>query len=64
MASKQKACKSCKLIFDSGTKCPRCGSDDLSDSFKGRIFVLDPEKSEVAKNLDIKEKGEYAVKSR
>lgn len=30
---------------------------------KGKIVIFDPEKSEVAKSLDIKEKGVYAIKT-
>ncbi len=58
----QKACKQCKAIFDSGNKCPKCGSEEFNGSFKGRIVVLNPESSEIAKNLKIKDKGNFAVK--
>ena len=59
--TKQKACKNCRFIF-SGTKCPRCGSEESKDNFKGKLFILNPEQSEIAKRLNIKEKGEYAIK--
>ncbi len=59
----EKACKKCKLIFE-GTKCPKCGSEEFTDNFKGRVVVLKPEESEIAKNLKIKEKGAFAVKVR
>ena len=59
----QKACKKCKFIFE-GDKCPRCGSEEFTDSFKGKIVVLKPEESEIAKNLKISEKGAFAVKVR
>ena len=57
----QKACKNCKSIFE-GNKCSRCGSNEISDSFKGRVIIIKPEESEIAKNLKIKEKGVYAIK--
>ena len=60
----EKACKKCKFIFEGLTKCPKCDSDEYTDSFKGRIIILKPEESEVAKNLKIKEKGNYAIKSK
>jgi DNA-directed RNA polymerase subunit E" len=60
--AKQKACKKCKTIF-SGAKCPKCGSEEFSDSYKGRVFILNPEESEISKKLNIKEKGEYAIKA-
>lgn len=59
---KQKACKKCKTIF-TGAKCPRCGSEEASDNFKGKVTVLNPEQSEIAQNLKLKEKGEYAIKT-
>ncbi len=61
---KQKACKICKKIYDSGEKCPHCDSKESTDSFKGRIVVLNPEKSEIARKLEIKNKGNFAIKTR
>ncbi|MEM4325920.1 MAG: transcription elongation factor subunit Spt4 [Candidatus Pacearchaeota archaeon] len=60
---KQKACKVCNTIFD-GDKCPKCNSKDFTEGFKGRVVVLDPDNSEVAKKLNIKEKGDYAIKTK
>lgn len=61
---KAKACKICKTIFESGEKCPNCGSKDYTDSFKGRIVIVNPEKSEIAKKLNFKQKGDFAIKTR
>ena len=60
---KPKACKVCKRVYE-GEKCPRCESKESTDSFKGRIHVLNPEKSEIAQKLNIKDKGEFAIKTR
>lgn len=60
--AKEKACKKCKTIF-SGVKCPKCGSEEASDSFKGKVVVLNAEQSEISQRLKIKEKGEYAIKT-
>ena len=62
MAGKEKACKQCKTIFE-GSKCPKCGSQEYSDSFKGRVIILNPEQSEIAQNLKVKEKGNFAIKT-
>ena len=62
--AKQKACKVCNTIYDTGEKCPRCGSKEFTEGFKGRIQVLNSEKSEIAKKLNLKEKGNYAIKTR
>lgn len=61
---KQKACKICNAIFEHGEKCPKCGAKEITESFKGRIVVLDPEKSEISSKINIKEKGNFAIKTR
>lgn len=61
---KAKACKICKTIFEVGDKCPNCGSKEYTEAFKGRIVVLDPDKSEIAKKINLKEKGDFAIKTR
>jgi len=58
----EKACRKCKTIFEGGTKCPKCGSEEITDSFKGKIIVLNPEMSEIAQKLNIKEKGTFAAR--
>ena len=62
--SKPKACKLCNAIYETGNKCPKCGAKESTDSFKGRIVVRDPEKSEIAKKLNLKGKGNFAIKTR
>lgn len=62
--AKQKACKLCKTIYEGADKCPKCDSKEFTDSFKGRIFVKNPEKSELAQKLGITKKGEFAIKTR
>ena len=59
----KKACKNCGLLVE-GSECPLCHSKNLTDSWKGRIYIVDPEKSEIAKKLGLKAKGEYAIKLR
>lgn len=61
---KQKACKICNAIYETGDKCPKCGAKESTESFKGRAIILNPEKSEIAKKLNIKEKGNFAIKTR
>jgi len=57
----KKICKNCKL-FITGDKCPVCKTNQFTDSWKGKIVILDAEKSEIAKKLELKVKGEYAIK--
>ena len=61
---KSKACKICNRVYETGDKCPNCGAKEYTESFKGRIYVTDPEKSEIAKKLNIKGKGNFAIKTR
>ena len=57
----KKYCKPCKLLVK-GSSCPVCKGNQFVENAKGRIFVNDAEKSEIAKHLNIKVKGEYAIK--
>ena len=58
---KEKACKHCKLIYK-GNECPNCGKKDTTDMFKGKVEIINPEKSELAQKLKISKKGIYAIK--
>ncbi len=57
----KKVCRKCK-IFVNGSECPLCKGTSFSENWKGRIAVLDSERSEIAKKIGIKSKGEYAIK--
>lgn len=57
----KKACKKCKILVD-GNTCPICKGNQFIDNWKGRIYIMDAENSEIAKKIGIKVKGEYAIK--
>jgi len=59
----KKVCKKCKLFVD-GNECPICRGNQFTESWKGRIIITNVEKSELAKAMGIKVKGEYAIKAR
>jgi DNA-directed RNA polymerase subunit E" len=59
----EKTCKSCNRVYE-GDKCPGCGSQEYTEEIKGRIIILDPENSEIAKKIKISKPGSYAIKSR
>jgi DNA-directed RNA polymerase subunit E" len=63
MAKKAKACKKCRFIYDEGEKCPKCGSQSFTENWKGKIEIINPETSEIAKELKLLEKGIYTIKS-
>lgn len=61
--AKKKVCKKCKM-FVTGDTCPVCKTSSFSTSWQGRLYITDPEKSLVAKEVGIKVKGEYTIKVR
>ncbi len=58
---KRKACRSCKIFVD-GNECPICKGSQFSENWKGRMTYFDIQRSIVAKNVGIHQKGEYAIK--
>ena len=57
----KKVCRKDRLLFE-GSACPICKGDQFGDGWKGRIIVIDANKSEVAKKVGYTVKGEYAIK--
>ena len=59
-----KACINCKSVFDKfytpDNKCKKCGGK-LTQRFRGLVGIVNPEKSKVAKFLNITEQGMYAI---
>ena len=60
---KKKVCKRCKMFVE-GSECPVCKSNQFSTNWQGRLYVVDPVKSMIAQKIEIKTKGEYAIKVR
>ena len=60
---KKKYCRICKILVK-GDNCPVCNKTEFTENFQGRLFVTDANKSEIAKKLEIKHSGEYAIKVR
>lgn len=59
----ERACASCHYLTKEGV-CPKCRTSSLSDDYSGLVIVFDPENSAIAKAMNIKEKGRYALKVR
>jgi DNA-directed RNA polymerase subunit E" len=59
----EKACSTCRTITKENI-CPRCKTASVSDDFSGLVIVFDPDGSAIAKAMNIKEKGRYALKVR
>ena len=57
-----KACTHCSLLTDK-ERCPAC-KNPTSTNWSGLLIIVDPEHSDVAKELGITEPGEYALRVR
>ena len=60
---RKKVCKTCKLFVE-GKVCPICKGTQFTTTWRGRINILDANKSEIAKKIDVKVKGEYGIRVR
>jgi DNA-directed RNA polymerase subunit E" len=58
-----KVCRDCHRVVD-GESCVICGTTNLSTDWAGYLVIIDPERSEVAKKMNIKLPGRYALKVR
>lgn len=57
----KKACKKCRIIF-SEERCPICNNLDFTETWKGRVIIVKPAESEIAKKLNLGREGIYAIK--
>ncbi|MFW9928726.1 MAG: transcription elongation factor subunit Spt4 [Candidatus Thorarchaeota archaeon] len=64
--SKMRACRVCGTVVTSKDEvCPICRKNDhMSANFSGLIVIFDHEKSEIAKKMNIKQDGLYAIRVR
>lgn len=51
-------------ITEKGIGSNKLVSKEEMENLRGKIAVIDPEQSEIAKNLNIKEKGVYGARFR
>jgi DNA-directed RNA polymerase subunit E" len=56
-------CRECHRVVE-GEACTICGSTNLSTDWTGYLVIIDPENSEIAKRMNIKIPGRYALKVR
>ena len=57
---KKKACKVCKIFFED--ECPNGHGDQAVTNWKGRIYIINKDKSEIGKKMGIERAAEYAIK--
>jgi len=53
-----------EILTEAEIKERKLKKDDFTEGFKGRVLVLIPEKSEIAQKLNIKHKGNFAIKTK
>jgi RNA polymerase subunit RPABC4/transcription elongation factor Spt4 len=51
-------------MITTGSLCPQCRTATLSDDFSGLVIIIVPRESEIAKTMEIEEKGRYALRVR
>lgn len=58
-----KACRSCRALVEREAEvCPVCGSKDFTEEWDGVVIVIDPQGSEIAKTMEMKNRGRFVVK--
>ncbi len=58
---KKKICTKCKLFVEA-EECPLCRGNQFASNWKGRFYILNPNRSLIAQKLSLTAKGEYAIK--
>ncbi len=61
--AKKKAGKNTKVLTD-GDVSPLDPKEPLTQSWYGRVIMIDPTRSEIAKKMQVTKVGEYAIKVR
>ncbi|MBD40550.1 MAG: transcription elongation factor subunit Spt4 [Candidatus Poseidoniaceae archaeon] len=57
------ACGECHMILaDKVDQCPRCPTARVSTDWQGFVIIMQPERSEIAKRLQVSQPGQYALK--
>ena len=63
MATNPFACGECHLVLNDGVdQCPRHPSAKVSSDWTGYVIIVNPERSEIAKRLQVEKPGRYALK--
>ena len=57
------ACGECHLVLSDGVdQCPRHPSSRVSSDWNGYVIIMQPNRSEIAKRLQVELPGKYALK--
>lgn len=58
-----KVCRECHRVVE-GESCTICSTSNLSEDWSGYVVIIDPERSEIAKKMNVTMAGRYALKVR
>ena len=59
-------CRECHRVLDvdEGGQCPDCGSNSLAEDWAGYVVIAHPDESDIAREMDVEDSGQYALKVR
>ncbi|MFH0962116.1 MAG: transcription elongation factor subunit Spt4 [archaeon] len=61
----EKVCRNCRIVVSArGTACPLCGGNDFTTTWAGMAIIYDPANSQIAKEMGVEVKGEFALRVR
>ncbi len=60
---KKQVCTKCRVMVE-GETCPLCKGNQFSTNWLGRLYILSPADSHIAKKVGMAVEGEYAIKVR
>lgn len=60
--NKEKACRECRFLIEEGENCPNCNNKTFTTFWRGYVIIIDPEKSEIAKKMNINKSGKFALR--
>ncbi|MDD3857260.1 MAG: DNA-directed RNA polymerase, subunit E'' [Methanoculleus sp.] len=58
-----RVCRECHRVVE-GENCTICSTSSLSEDWAGYVVIIDPERSEIAKKMNVTMAGRYALKVR
>ncbi len=65
MASNRLVCRECHRVNEPDREtCDSCNSSSLTEDWAGYVIIAHPDKSEIAREMQVDEPGSYALKVR
>lgn len=65
MSANRLVCRECHRVNDADrTTCIACNSSSLTEDWAGYVVIAHPDRSEIAREMQVDEPGAYALKVR